>query len=267
MITDTESFMQNNKNKKILLEGAQGFLLSVDHGSYTYVTSSDTTISGLVKGVGLNETDIDLTLGIAKVFYMTRVGEGPFPTELGGKDSAIHCSTKNKEFETKEYPEVSVNDENEFVQGVAIRFAGGEYGATTGRPRRTGWLDLPLLRRAMLTNGKDLILTKVDVLNKCSKIKICDAYEYVGEDYNYGDQLIKKGDIIRTAIVDSNVLYNCKPLYSEHDGWLSEISKLEEYYQLPENLKKIIDYVEKETGANVRIVSVGAERDETIIVK
>jgi len=265
-ICDSELFLRNNLGKKnILLEGAQGYLLSIDYGSYPFVTSSDPSILGLAKGVGLKESDLDLNLGIVKAFYMTRVGEGPFPTELGGKVSDVHCSTKNRDFEKNEYPNADINSNDEFTQGVAIRFAGNEYGATTGRPRRTGWLDLPLLRTASTINGNDLILTKIDVLSACNTIKLCDYYEYVGEDYFYGDILLKKGDKIETAITDSFVLNNCKPIYSEHEGWLSEITSIKEYDDLPEKLKKIIEYIENKTNTKVRIVSVGAERDETIL--
>lgn len=265
-ICDAEEFIRENcHKKKILLEGAQGLLLSVHHGSYPYVTSSDTTIAGLVKGVGLGERDIDLTLGIAKAFYMTRVGQGPFPTEMGGELSDKHCSSNTKYTEKVLYPNASLDSEDELQLGIAIRYIGQEYGATTGRPRRTGWLDLPLLKRAVITNGPDLILTKVDVLNDAKKIKLCTAYEYTGEDYFYGDKLIKAGDKLTTAIVDSNVLAKCKPVYTEFPGWKSEIKHIKEYQDLPQNLKNIVEYIEKECKVNVRIISVGPERDETII--
>ena len=145
-ITDTDSFLREALGKKkILLEGAQGAGLSIDYGTYPYVTASDCTIGGLAKGVGLKVSDVDLTLGIVKAPYMTRVGEGPFPTELGGTKSAEWCGTAGitKDIEKEKFPNASVNETDEFVQGVGIRKAGFEYGATTGRPRRTGWLDLP----------------------------------------------------------------------------------------------------------------------------
>ncbi len=265
-ICDAEQFMKENVHKKkILLEGAQGLLLSIDHGSYPYVTSSDTTITGLVKGVGISEKDVDLNLGIVKAFYMTRVGQGPFPTEFGGVISDKHCSSSTKEAEQEMYPNASLESKDEMELGVAIRFIGQEYGATTKRPRRTGWLDLPLLRKAVLTNGPDLILTKVDVLSNAKIIKLCTAYEYTGEDYYYGSELVKTGDTITTAIVDSNILSQCKPIYKGFPGWLSEISKIKEYKGLPQNLRNIVEYIEKECKVNVRIVSIGPERDETII--
>ena len=265
-ICDAEEFVRENVHKKkILLEGAQGLLLSVHHGSYPYVTSSDTTITGLTKGVGLSEKDVDLNLGIVKAFYMTRVGQGPFPTKMGGELSDKHCSGNTKYTEKVLYPNANLDSDDELQVGIAIRYIGQEYGATTGRPRRTGWLDLPLLRKSKITNGPDVILTKVDILNDAKKIKLCDSYEYTGDDYYYGDKLIKKGDILKTAIVDSNILAKCKPIYKEFPGWLSSISNIKEYSELPENLKNIIDYIEKECNVNIRIVSVGAERDETII--
>jgi len=265
-ICDAEEFLRENVHKKkILLEGAQGLLLSVDHGSYPYVTSCDTTISGLTKGVGLSEKDVDLNLGIVKAFYMTRVGQGPFPTEMGGELSDKHCSSNTKDTERATYPNASLNSEDELQLGIAVRYIGQEYGATTGRPRRTGWLDLPLLRRATITNGPDIILTKVDVLNDAKKIKLCTEYEYNGDNYYYGDKLIKKGDKIKIAIVDSLILGRCKPIYKEFPGWLSEIKNIKEYKDLPQNLKNIVEYIEKDCNVNVRIISVGAERDETII--
>jgi adenylosuccinate synthase len=265
-ICDAEEFMRENiHKKKVLLEGAQGLLLSIDHGSYPFVTSSDTTITGLTKGVGISEKDVDLTLGIVKAFYMTRVGQGPFPTEFGGILSDKHCSSNTRESEQALYPNASLDSDDEMELGVAIRYIGQEYGATTKRPRRTGWLDLAVLKKAVLTNGPDLILTKVDVLNNAKTIKLCVAYEYTGEDYYYGNQLIKNGDKIETAIVDSNILNNCKPIYKEFPGWNSEISNIKDYNALPQNLKNIVEFIEKECNVNVRIVSVGPDRDETIL--
>lgn len=266
MIDDTDEFVrQNLGNKKLLLEGAQGLLLSVDYGGYPFVTSSDSSIEGLAKGVGLNKNDVDLTLGITKAFFMTRVGEGPFPTELGGLKSAEWCRTQVKTDEEKEYSHTTVNSEDEFEQGIGIRFAGSEYGATTGRPRRTGWLDLPVLKYATRINGPNLVLTKLDVLDDCNTIRLCTKYEYMGEDYNLGKKTLKKGDIIKTAYVDTDILKNCKPIYKDFPGWKSDTTNISEYEDLPQNLKDIIDYVEKECNVNVLIASVGPKRNQTII--
>ena len=269
MIRDTDQELRDMiGKKKVLLEGAQGILLSIDYGTYPYVTSSDCSISGLAKGVGLKDKDVDLTLGIAKIWAMTRVGDGPFPTELGGEKSAEWCATKGvtKTTEKEKYGALSVNDPDEFLQGIGIRFAGGEYGATTGRPRRIGWLDLPLLRHAMQFNGNDLILTKADVLDACEKIKICVAYEYTGEKYLLGDKILNKGDRLEVAVTDVDVIKNCRPIYEEFAGWNEPSSHMRTLEDLPKNFRTILDFVTKQTGMRVRIISVGPDRDETIVL-
>tara|TARA_Y100000310_G_scaffold308996_1_gene352649 strand:- start:4015 stop:5520 length:1506 start_codon:yes stop_codon:yes gene_type:complete len=265
MICDTDKLLKDVLGRKrILLEGAQGILLSVEHGSYPYVTSSDPSIQGLTKGVGLDEKDVDLVLGIVKAFYMTRVGKGPFPTELGGERSEEWCNTHTRADEEKEYGGGTVNSSDEFEQGVGIRFSGSEYGATTGRPRRTGWLDLPLLRNAIKVNGSDVILTKLDVLDGCKIIKVCMEYEYDGDDYFIGEKVFRKGDRINVGVPDVNILKHCRPIYKEFPGWESDITKAKCYDELPENLKKIIDFVWESVGVNAKMISVGPEREQTI---
>jgi len=265
-IFDTDSFIRKNKGKKkILLEGAQGFMLSIDYGTYPYVTSSDPSILGLSKGVGLKETDVDLTLGIAKAFYMTRVGEGPFPTEFGGKESRSYCAKTTKTEEEKISKTFDLNTNDEFKLGVAIRLIGDEYGATTKRPRRTGWLDLVILKSAIEINGKNLVLTKVDVLTGRKKINICYAYKYTGKDLLYGNKILKAGDVISDPITDTHIIDNSIPIYKTFNGWEEDIRNIKHYKDLPQNLKEIIKFIEKETNAKVRIVSVGPNRNETII--
>ena len=264
-ITNTDALIADVKGKKhILLEGAQGLLLSVHHGSYPYVTSSDCSVAGLANGAGLTAGDVDETLCIVKAFYMTRVGEGPFPTELGGNASADWCRTHTKDDEARDYSAATVNDTDEFAQGVAIRRAGGEYGATTGRPRRTGWLDLPVLRYAKQINGPEIILTKIDVLSGCQKIKLATAYRYDGPDYRYGETTIKKGDRLTTALPDSFILDHCQPEYQEFDGWSEDISSITTYDALPAAVREIINFIEKETATQAVIISVGPEREQTI---
>jgi adenylosuccinate synthase len=267
MITDTDNLINLRKGKdKILLEGAQGHLLSIDYGSYPYVTSSDCSVRGLAKGVGLLEKEIDMTLGIVKAFYMTRVGGGPFPTEIGGKESEEWCASNTKNDEQYEYPDADVNSLNQLEQGIAIRKIGNEYGATTGRPRRTGWLDLPLLRYATQTNGKNIILTKIDVLNDCDTIKICDSYIYDGPDYNIGNQTLSKGRVgSYVEFPNSEILKYCWPEYKTFPGWNSDISNIKEYSNLPSNLKNIISFIEDSAKVNVKIISTGPERGETIL--
>lgn len=263
-LTDTNIIMKKAlaDKDKILLEGAQGHLLGVDYGSYPFVTSSDCSIEGLSKGAGIHEKYVDLVLGIVKAFYMTRVGFGAFPTELGGDESDKWCGKHTKEEENN--MNASINDTDEFKQGVAIRQEGEEYGATTGRPRRTGWLDLPLLRYAKITNGSNVVLTKLDVLNECEEIKICDHYTYEGPDYNLGNKVLKNGDKIYVANLDNEVLKHCKSNYKIFDGWLSDISNIKSEDELPKNLLDIVNYVEKSAGVNTKIYSVGPDRNQTI---
>lgn len=268
-ITDTDSFMRENLGKKnILLEGAQGDLLSIDRGTYPFVTSSDCTVAGLAKGVGLKETDIDLSLGIIKGFYMTRVGAGPFPTELGGEESDKRCNggKENRAKEKDFYGDADVNSEHEFIQGVALRMAGDEYGATTGRPRRTGWIDLPLLRYTLGFNSPDLILTKLDVLNDCKTIKVCNHYKYTGPDCVYANQKIKTGSYPEIASPAAEILKHCKPIYVSFPGWKCSLKDCHDYDSLPEELKNILAFIIKNTGAKPRIISTGPDREETIFL-
>ncbi|MCW8892571.1 MAG: adenylosuccinate synthase [Deltaproteobacteria bacterium] len=206
----------------VLFEGAQGSLLDIDHGTYPYVTSSSTIAAGACTGAGLGPHLIDEVIGISKA-YVTRVGEGPFPTEL--------------------------NDE----MGETLRAAGNEFGATTGRPRRTGWLDIVALREAVRTNGlTGIALTKMDVLNDLETVKVCTAYRY-------GEQLLEEFP------QDYDVLKDCTPVYEEIPGWLTDISTLSSYEELP---VQVIDYVEKIeawTGCPVVMVSVGPRRNETLM--
>ncbi len=268
LVSDTDTFIKRVVGtKKILLEGAQGLMLSVDYGSYPYVTSSDCSDQGLAHGVGLKDGHIDLVLNIAKAFYMTRVGGGPFPTEIGGQASADWCAEAGvtKGVEKDNYPFATVNSQQGFLQGIAIRMAGEEYGATTGRPRRTGWLDLPVMRYATRQCGENVILTKLDVLSGCETIKICGSYMYVGEPYNYGDETLESGNVLTVAIPFAEVMDHCEPVYVEYPGWCCDISGIREYDDLPEALKEIIAYIEQMAKVHVRIVSVGADRDATII--
>lgn len=269
MIRDTDEFLRSAVGrKKILLEGAQGLLLSISKGSYPYVTASDCSKAGLADGVGLRESNIDLTLGIVKFPYMTRVGGGPFPTELGGAKSAQWCADPhvNKKYELTTHGTSSVNTGDEFEQGIGIRMKGNEYGATTGRARRTGWIDLPLLRYAIRQNGRDVILTKPDVLDECEVIRVCVAYEYQGEPYQLGERFLRKGTRLEVASMDYEVLKNCKPVFRDFPGWMTSIREIRSFDQLPEKLKNIIIFTENNTGMKTRIVSVGADRDDTIVV-
>ncbi len=268
MICDTDRLVQSAviHKKNVLLEGAQGLLLSVDYGAYPYVTSSDPSVNGLAKGVGLSEREVDLTLGIVKAPYMTRVGEGTFPTEMGGDESAKWCgNTKvTRAAEEKRFTTGSVNSKNDFIQGVFIRMFGGEYGATTGRPRRIGCLDLPLLRHAIKYNGNNIILTKLDVFNECEEIRICEAYEYVGPTYNNGQEIISPGHRVEVPVPSNEFLKYCIPIYTRHKGWESDISGIKNFQELPQELRAIIRYIKSSTVTNIPLISIGRDRNDTI---
>ncbi len=210
--------------ENILFEGAQGSLLDIDHGTYPYVTSSNTIAGGACTGTGVGPTAIDQVIGISKA-YVTRVGEGPFPTEL--------------------------HDE----MGERLRQAGQEFGATTGRPRRTGWFDAIALREAVRTNGlTGLAITKLDVLNDLETIKICTGYSYHGE-------------MIENFPRDLDVLKECKPVYEEIAGWTTDISKATTMEELPETTRLYLDKLAEITGCPVVLASVGPRRDQTIMIK
>ena len=209
------------KGKKVLFEGAQGALLDIDYGTYPYVTSSNPTIGGVMTGGGVSFREIKKVWGITKA-YQTRVGNGPFPTEL---DEEL---------------------------GSEIREAGGEYGATTGRPRRCGWLDLVALKYVCDLNGlSDILLTKIDVLSKQKELKVCTHYLY-------------KGKKTMDFVSDGEELYTCKPVYKKMKGWDTDITGVRKYKDLPAAAKTYIKFIEKYTGVKVSMVSVGPERDQIL---
>ncbi|HMK60555.1 MAG TPA: adenylosuccinate synthase [Dissulfurispiraceae bacterium] len=209
--------------RNVLLEGAQGTLLDIDHGTYPYVTSSNTISGGACTGTGIGPTRIDRILGIVKA-YTTRVGEGPFPTEL----------------------------DNEL--GEMIRQRGGEFGATTGRPRRCGWLDIVGLRYAVAINGLTGIgLTKMDILDGLAKIKLCVGYKYNGQVYD-------------TLSTDLDILKNCTPVYEEMPGWTESTIGIKDFSGLPSNARAYIKKVEEMLATPIQIISTGQKRDEIIIL-
>jgi len=264
---DTDQFMRNMVGRaNILGEGSQGDLLSVEYGTYPYVTSSDCTVAGLAKGIGLDKSHVDLSLGIIKGFYMSRVGGGPFPTELGGSISEEWCNSGKikREKEQSIYGKATIDDDDEFLQGVALRRVGDEYGATTERPRRVGWLDLPLLRYGLSFNAPDLILTKLDVLNSFKTIKVCERYEYCGPTMYVGRKKLESGDFILKANPEAEILEHCRPVYKSFPGWNCDITDCKTFESLPQELKNILSYVVKQTGAKPRIISIGADREQTI---
>lgn len=205
------------QGKKVLAEGAQGSLLDVDFGSYPFVTSSNTTIAGVCSGLGIAPNKIGRVFGIVKA-YCTRVGSGPFPTEL--------------------FDEI----------GEKLQRQGGEFGSTTGRARRCGWLDLPALKYSVMLNGvTDLIITKPDVMNNFETIFVCTKYKKAGETF----------DIMP---------YNCEdvtPILEQHDGWNADLNR-PNFDALPEKFKNYVAFIEQQTGVKVSIVSTGADRLQTL---
>lgn len=225
-VTDTSLFLNEamGEKKSILFEGAQGTLLDVDHGTYPYVTSSNTVAGEASTGSGVGPSRIDSVVGITKA-YTTRVGEGPLPTELEEKG------------------------EN------ALRELGKEYGATTGRPRRCGWFDAVAVKYSVRVNGIDeLVLTKLDVLDNLEEINICTAYKY-------------KGKILKSFPTETSVLEKCEPVYETVGGWKSSVREARTFNDLPPKAQGYVKRLEEEVGAEVTILSVGAERKETIIKK
>lgn len=224
MVTDTGILLNKLiKNKKsVLFEGAQGTLLDLDHGTYPYVTSSNTISANAAIGSGIAFQNIKRVIGVAKA-YTTRVGNGPFPTEL--TDSI----------------------------GDYIRDRGGEYGATTGRPRRCGWIDLVALKKAIMINGIDgIVLTKIDVLNELEDINICVGYEYKGLELDYMPQ-------------DVEILEKVKPIYRKFKGWKKDISKIRDGLDLPVETKDYLKFIEDYLEVKINIVSVGPEREANIV--
>ncbi|MBI4738978.1 adenylosuccinate synthetase [Candidatus Woesearchaeota archaeon] len=268
MITDVEARLRDFAGKKkILLEGAQGYLLSVDYGFHPYVTSSDASIEGLAKGVGLRVQDADLVLGIVKAPYMTRVGAGPFPTEYGGERSEKHCQGEGMTLDREQalYPDNALNHDDEFLRGIAIRKAGSEKGATTGRPRRVGRLDLPLLRYAAQTNGNKVILTKLDVFDESDAIEICKAYVYKGPAYRMGKYTLKQGHILFCAPQDPEILKHSIPIYGKLPGWKQKTSDIKTYAALPQKMRDLVEYIERKAKVEVVMISLGPEREQTIV--
>ena len=210
--------------KDILFEGAQGTLLDVDFGTYPFVTSSNTISGGACAGTGVGPTKIDKVIGVVKA-YTTRVGSGPFPTEFNPRMSEV------------------------------IRERGGEYGATTGRPRRCGWLDMVIVNHAVMVNGlSEIAITKLDVLSGLKKIKICTGYKY-------------RGKILKTFPANIEMLSKATPVYRELPGWDEEITHIKDLKELPKKAYQYVQTIGKLLKVKERVVSLGWERNQTILCK
>ncbi len=219
---DSEEYLYQaqRSGKRILAEGAQGSMLDIDFGTYPYVTSSNTTAAGACTGLGVAPGAIGEVFGIFKA-YATRVGSGPFPTEL-----------------FDEY-------------GATMSRVGNEFGATTGRPRRCGWLDLVALKYAIRINGVTaLMMMKGDVLSGFDQVKVCTAYEYRGEEITHLPYNIEQD--------------NVRPIYTTLKGWKKDLTKMSKVSELPDTLNEYIEFLEKELEVPIRIVSVGPDRTQTI---
>jgi len=222
-ISDTEIVINHavKEGKKLLLEGAQGTLLDLDHGTYPFVTSSNPVAGGACVGAGIGPTKITSVLGVVKA-YTTRVGEGPFPTEL--KDSI----------------------------GEMLRMRGGEYGATTGRPRRCGWLDAVVLRHSVRVNGiTGLVVTKLDILDELDTIKICMGYRYEGKVY---EEMPK----------EYGIFSHCEPLFIELKGWKEKTTGIQDYGKLPDRAKAYLKKIEEILDVPIVLISTGQKRHELI---
>jgi adenylosuccinate synthase len=225
-VDDTDVIINRSmdEGKNVLFEGAQGTLLDIDHGTYPFVTSSSSCAGGAMTGLGVGPTRIQKVLGVAKA-YTTRVGGGPFPTEL----------TDNI--------------------GEYLREKGVEFGSTTGRPRRCGWLDMVILRYARRINGlTGIVLTKLDVLDGLEKIKVCTGYRY-------------KDKVLTEFPTESSVLEHCEPLYEEYDGWSETTMGAKSLDAMPKNARAYVKMIEDKLGVPIEILSTGPKRDDTIYLK
>ncbi len=225
MVGDVAAELANLRaaGKSVMFEGAQGMLLDIDHGTYPYVTSSNTTAAAAASGAGIGPLHIDGVMGIVKA-YTTRVGAGPFPTEL--------------------FDDV----------GAFLGAKGHEFGATTGRPRRCGWLDTVVLRRSAEVNSlSSLCVTKLDVLDGLETLKICTKYELDGK-------------MIDRPPYGVDDFERCKPIYEEMPGWLETTSGTRTLDALPTNARRYLDRIQEILGVNIDIISTSAERDDTIVV-
>ena len=224
-VTDTAVMLNDaiRAGEKVMFEGAQGALLDIDHGTYPFVTSSSATAGGAVTGTGVGPTMIGTVIGVTKA-YVTRVGEGPFPTEISDNTADL------------------------------LRARGQEYGAVTGRPRRCGWLDLPLLRYSNMINGTEwLVVTKMDVMDECAEIPVCTGYRVNG----------KETDVIPADMRGFDAI---QPIYTTLPGWNEPTVGITDFDKLPRKAQDYLHFLERESGARIGMVSTGPDRDETMVL-
>ena len=222
-VTDTAALLNAaiREGKSVMFEGAQGTMLDIDHGTYPFVTSSSATAGGAVIGTGVGPTLVGTVIGVTKA-YLTRVGEGPFPTE-------IHDQV-----------------------GEVLRERGQEFGAVTGRPRRCGWLDLPMLRYSNMINGTEwLVVTKMDVLDELDEIPVCTGYEV-------------DGHLVETMPADVRGMEAIRPIYTTRKGWKQPTEEIRSYDELPQLAREYLEFLEQESGAKIGMISTGPDREQTI---
>jgi adenylosuccinate synthase len=222
-VTDTAVLLNKalKNGENVMFEGAQGALLDIDHGTYPFVTSSSATAGGAVTGTGVGPTRIGTVIGVTKA-YVTRVGEGPFPTEIQDDSADL------------------------------LRARGQEYGAVTGRPRRCGWLDLPLLRYSNMINGTEwLVVTKMDVMDECAEIPVCTGYKI-------------NGKLTDTIPADVRGFDAIEPVYTTLKGWNCSTEGITEFHKLPPLAQEYLHFLERESGARIGMVSTGPDRDQTM---
>jgi len=222
-VTDTAYLLNEaiDAGQNVMFEGAQGALLDIDHGTYPFVTSSSSTAGGAVTGTGVGPTRIGTVIGVTKA-YVTRVGEGPFPTEIDGHSAEL------------------------------LRARGQEYGAVTGRPRRCGWLDLPLLRYSNMINSTEwLVVTKMDVMDECAEIPVCTGYKIDG----------KITDVVPADVRGFKAIH---PIYTTLPGWKSKTEGITEFDKLPKRAQEYMKFIERESGARIGMISTGPDRVQTM---
>jgi len=240
-----------DEGKNVLIEGAQGTLLSPSHGTYPYVTSSEPTKGGVNIGLGIDEKRIDRTIGVAKA-YITRVGKGPFPTELGTEEQT---ESENRDEQLKQEDIDKANLGESYYVGKFLRKKGGEYGTTTGRPRRTGWFDAVASRYASRINGLDeLAITKLDVLSGLNELSVCTAY--MPPDFECCTQ----------PLLDfPTKLEGCKPLYIHTGGWHEDIRDKKHFDDIPKNAQTYIRTLEDMTNKKITIIGNGPKSEQIIL--
>jgi adenylosuccinate synthase len=224
MVCDTAKLVNDGiaQGKRVMFEGAQATMLDIDHGTYPFVTSSNASVGGVCTGVGVAPTRINGIIGVSKA-YITRVGGGPFPTEIPGEE------------------------------GERIREIGREFGAVTGRPRRCGWFDVPLLRYTAMINGFDsMVVTKLDVLDHLAEIPVCTQYRLCGA-------------VLDGMPATAREIAAIEPVYERFPGWNEPTVGISRFEDLPTKARKYLDFLESKTGVEVGCISTGPERNQTII--